>query len=47
VESSIETLDVPVLVRAAWLNQDVFDAVLLRPRHKGPVSEFQTVVIAE
>ena len=31
-ERAIEALDVCVLSRSAWLNQDVLDAVLLCPR---------------
>ena len=43
-ESAVEALDVRVLGRAAWLDQDVFDAVLLRPCHERPASEFRSVV---
>ena len=43
-ERTIETLDVRVLSRTAWLNQDVLDAVLLCPSHECPASELRPVV---
>lgn len=43
-KGAFKALDVRVLGRAAWLNQDVFDAVLLRLRHERPASEFWSVV---
>jgi hypothetical protein len=41
---TVETLDVSVLGRAAGFDQDVFDAVLLRPCYEGPASEFRSVI---
>ena len=41
---TIETFDVCVLRRAARLDQDVLDAVLLRPGHECPASELRLVV---
>ena len=43
-EGAVETLDVGVLCRAARLDQQVLDTVLLSPGHEGPASEFRPVV---
>ena len=43
-KGAVETLDVGVLGGTAWLNQDVLDAVLLRPGHERPASELGPVV---
>ena len=43
-ESAIKALDVGVLSRTAWLDQDVLDAVLLGPCHECPASELWSVV---
>src|SRR5690606_20208005 len=43
-ELAVEALDVAVLHRAARLDQQVFDAVALRPGDKDPAGELRTVV---
>ena len=43
-ERAVETLDIRVLGRAARLDQDMLDAVLLRPCHKCPACELWPVV---
>jgi hypothetical protein len=43
-KGAVEALDVRILCRAARLNEDMFDAVLLRLRHERPASEFRSVV---
>ena len=43
-KGAVEALDVRILGRAARLNEDMFDAVFLRPRHERPASEFRSVV---
>ena len=43
-ERAIEALNVCVLSRTAWLNQDVLDAVLLCPSHEYSASELWPVV---
>jgi len=43
-KGAVKALDVRVLGRAARLNEDMLDAVLLRPRHERPASEFRSVV---
>ncbi len=43
-EGAVEAFDVRVLGWAARFDQDVFDAVLLRPRHECPAGELRAVV---
>ena len=43
-ECAVKALDVSVLRRAARLNQDVLDVVLLRPSHERPAGELRPVV---
>ena len=43
-ERAVEALDVGILSRTTGLDQDVFDAVFLCPRHGGPTSELRSVV---
>ena len=43
-ELSVEALDVAVLHRPAWLDQDVPDAVAVRPGHESPAGELRAVV---
>src|SRR3954471_1645206 len=43
-ELAVEALDVAVLHRPAGLDQDVPNAVPLRPRHEGAAGELRTVV---
>ena len=43
-ELAIEALDVAVLHRAPWLDQDVADAMRLRPGHECPAGELRAVV---
>ena len=40
----VKAFNVGILSRAAGLDQDVLDTVLLRPGHEGPASEFRPVV---
>ena len=40
----IEALDVAVLHRAAWLNQDMSNSMRRCPSHEGATCEFRTVV---
>ena len=44
---AVKALDVSVLRRAARLDQDVFDAVLLRPSHERPASELRPVISSD
>ena len=46
-EPAIEALDVCVLSRTAWLNQDVLDAVLLCPNHECSARELRPVVSSD
>ena len=45
-ELAVEALDVAVLHRAPWLDQDVANAVRLRPGHECPAGELWAVVNA-
>ena len=41
---TIETLDLRILRRTAWLDPDMLVAGLLRPCHEGPASKLRSVV---
>ncbi len=43
-ELAVETLDVAVLHRTPWLDQDMANAMRLRLGHERPAGEFRTVV---
>lgn len=43
-ELAVETLDVAVLHGFPWLDQQVLDAMSLRPAHERPACEFRTIV---
>jgi len=43
-KDAVEALGIRILGRAARLNENMFDAVLLRPRHECPACEFRSVV---
>lgn len=45
-ELAVEALDVAVLHGLAGFDQDVFDAMLLRPGDEGAAGEFRTIVNA-
>jgi hypothetical protein len=44
LDAHVEAFDVGVLGRAAWLDEDVLDAVLLCPCHECRAGEFRSVV---
>ena len=44
---AVKALDLCVLSRTAWLNQDVLDAVLLCPSHECSASELRPVVSSD
>lgn len=43
-EFAIEALDVTVLHGSSWLDQEMANAMLLRPGHERPTGEFRAVV---
>jgi hypothetical protein len=46
-EFAVEALDISVLRRAARFIQQVLDAMVRRPRHKGPAGEFRPLIRAD
>lgn len=44
-ELAVEAFDVAVLCRASWLDQEVLDAVLLRPGDEGATGELRPLSV--